>query len=151
MALTVIGVDQATKHWILTVVRLPERRHIDVSAIFDLTMVWNYGVSFGLFRADSAFGRWFLVAFAGIIACGLAVWLARSARWLTAVALGLVLGGAIGNLIDRVRFGAVVDFFDFSALYFPWVFNVADAAISVGVALLFLDVLTTKDEDLAAK
>ena len=70
-----------------------------------------------------------------------AVWLLRAARWTTALAVSLIIGGAVGNLIDRARFGAVVDFLDFSGLYFVWVFNVADAAISVGAVLLLLDQL----------
>jgi signal peptidase II len=77
----------------------------------------------------------------GVIAIGFTIWLFRAERWMTALALSMVVGGAVGNLIDRARFGAVVDFLNFSGLYFPWIFNVADACISVGAAALLLDQL----------
>lgn len=111
---------------------------IEISSIFDFTMVWNRGVSFGIGQSEGLM-RWALVVITVMIAIGFAIWLFRAARSLTALALALVVGGAIGNVIDRVRFGAVVDFFDFSGIYFIWVFNVADAAISVGAVLLFID------------
>lgn len=112
--------------------------HIEISSIFDLSMVWNRGVSFGVGQSDGIM-RWILVLMTVGIAVGFAIWLFRAAgRW-TCVALALVVGGAIGNVIDRIRFGAVVDFLNFSGIYFPWVFNVADAAISVGAVLLFVD------------
>lgn len=146
LAAVVIVLDQLSKYAILEMVRLPERLTVPVLPVFSLTMVWNRGVSFGLFRADAELGRWLLVAFSVAVALALAVWARRVERRLTAVALGLVIGGAVGNLIDRVRFGAVVDFLDFSGLWFPWVFNVADSAITVGVALLLLDSLLTPDK-----
>ena len=104
----------------------------------DFTMLWNRGMSYGLFQSEGI-GRWILAAIMLAIAIGFLVWLVRAeGRWLK-LALALVIGGAFGNLIDRVRFGAVVDFIDANGLYFPWVFNVADAAISVGAVLLFVD------------
>ncbi|WP_291204039.1 signal peptidase II [Hyphomonas sp.] len=104
----------------------------------DFTMLWNRGMSYGLFQTDGI-GRWILAAIMATIAIGFFVWLLKAeGRWLR-LALALVIGGAFGNLIDRVRFGAVVDFIDANGLYFPWVFNVADAAISVGAVLLFID------------
>jgi signal peptidase II len=104
----------------------------------DLTMLWNRGMSYGLFQSEGI-GRWILAAIMLVIALGFLVWLTRAeGRWLK-LALALVIGGAFGNLIDRVRFGAVIDFIDANGLYFPWVFNVADAAISVGAVLLFVD------------
>lgn len=114
---------------------------IEVSPFFDLRMVWNEGVSFGLLTAGSDLERWGLVALQAGIAAFFVWWLRTADRKLTAAALGLVVGGALGNVIDRVQFGAVVDFLDFSALAFPWVFNVADAAINVGAGLLLLDFL----------
>jgi signal peptidase II len=97
-------------------------------------------VSFGLLRADSPAGRWTLVALAAAVIAGLIWWVRKADRPLFAWAIGLVIGGALGNnLIDRARIGRVIDFLDFSGLYFPWVFNVADSAISVGVVLLLLD------------
>jgi signal peptidase II len=140
IAVAVVVLDQLSKFWILDLVKLQDRGSVPVLPVFQLTMVWNPGVSFGLMRADSSSGRWLLVAFAAAIVAGLAFWARRIERPLTALALGLVMGGAIGNnLIDRIRFGAVADFLDFHALWFPWVFNVADSAISVGVVLLLLD------------
>jgi signal peptidase II len=114
---------------------------IEVSSVFDLQMVWNRGVSFGLFRADNDIVRWVLVAAMLVIAGVFARWLMSADRRLTATALGLVIGGALGNVIDRIRFGAVVDFLDFRGLWFPWTFNVADAAISVGAVLLAIDMI----------
>jgi signal peptidase II len=111
---------------------------IELSAVFDLTMVWNRGVSFGTLQSEGMM-RWILVVVTLAIAVGFGVWLSRAGARLTRLALALVVGGAIGNVIDRVRFGAVVDFLDFSGLYFVWVFNVADAAITVGAVLLFID------------
>lgn len=111
---------------------------IELSPIFDLTMLWNRGVSFGALQADG-WTRWLLFFLTTCIAVAFTIWLLRAVRWTTALALSLVIGGAIGNLIDRARFGAVVDFLDFSGIYFFWVFNVADAAISVGAVLLLLD------------
>jgi signal peptidase II len=150
LAAAVIALDQLTKWIVLGPLAFspPECRTmrvgcgaIELSPIFDLTMVWNRGVSFGLFQADSGLGRWLLVAFALAVAAALGLWLARTRRPFAAIALGLVIGGAVGNLIDRARFGAVVDFLDFSGLYFPWVFNVADAAINVGAAFLVLEIV----------
>lgn len=151
LAALVIVLDQLSKFWILEIVRLPERLSIPVLPVFSLTMVWNRGVSFGLLRADEDVGRWLLAAFALAVALGLALWARKAERRWTAIALGLVIGGAVGNLIDRVRFGAVADFLDFSALYFPWVFNVADSAITVGVALLLLDSVLAPDPAKASR
>ena len=122
---------------------------IEISSVFDLSMLWNRGISFGTFQSDGPM-RWVLVLATSGIAIAFLFWLWRAERWLTALSLALVVGGAIGNLIDRVRFGAVVDFLDFSGPWFgatiggwpvgfPWVFNIADAAITVGAVLLFLD------------
>jgi signal peptidase II len=139
VALVVIGLDQAAKWWILNVIDLDHRPAIQVLPFFDLQMVWNQGVSYGLLRADSDVGRWLLVAFALGMTAVLA-YVARGVRRPAMVAiLGLIMGGAVGNVIDRIRFGAVADFLDFHALYFPWVFNVADSAISIGVILFLLD------------
>ena len=120
--------------------------YIHVLPFFDLRMVWNTGVSFGMLRADSGLGRWALVLLSFTIS-GVFVWWLRSAeRRLTALALGLVVGGALGNVIDRIRFGAVADFLDFHGLWFPWVFNVADASITAGAIALGLDWLLHSEE-----
>ena len=142
LAAVVVGLDQASKAWILGPFDLTAKGMVDVLPIFRLTMVWNPGVSFGLLAARGDLGRWLLVAFAAIVVGALALWARRISRPITALAVGLVMGGAIGNnIIDRVRFGAVADFLDFSGIGFKWVFNVADSAISVGVALLLLEML----------
>jgi signal peptidase II len=141
LALAVVALDQASKLWILRVFDLPEKASVPIAGPFHLTMVWNRGVSFGLLRADVDLARWALAAFSIVVAAFLAVWARGATRRTTAVALGLVIGGALGNVIDRIRFGAVADFLDFSRLFFPWIFNVADAAITCGVALLLLDML----------
>lgn len=133
--------DQVSKWWILEQIQLPRLGRIEISPIFDLTMVWNYGVSFGLLKAGSELERWGLVVLSGVISAVFAVWLARAERRLTALALGIVIGGALGNMVDRIRYGAVADFLDFSGLYFPYVFNVADAAITIGAAMLFIDLM----------
>ena len=147
IAAGVLVVDQISKFWVLDVLRLEERGPIAVLPVFQLHMVWNQGVSFGLFRAGSDVMRWVLVAFSVGVVCLLIWWAARQVRRWPAIALGLIIGGAIGNnFIDRVRFGAVVDFLDFGGLHFPWVFNVADSAISVGVALLLLDSLLHRED-----
>jgi signal peptidase II len=140
LAVFVIVADQLSKHWILFVYDLPARFSVPIAGPFSLTMVWNRGVSFGLFRADADLIRWMLAAFSIIVAIVLAVWVRRAERPFMAVGLGLVIGGALGNVIDRIRFGAVADFLDFQRLgFFPWVFNVADSAITIGVVFLLLD------------
>ena len=140
LALFVIIADQLSKHWILFVYDLPSRFSVPIAGPFSLTMVWNRGVSFGLFRADADLVRWLLSAFSIIVAIVLAVWARKTERPFMAIGLGLVIGGALGNVIDRIRFGAVADFLDFQRLgFFPWVFNVADSAITIGVVFLLLD------------
>ena len=139
--------DQLSKWTIASPLRLQERGVIELLPIFDLKWVENYGVSMGFLTADSEMGRWLLVGLTAAIATGVIVWLWREKQRPDAIALGFVLGGAIGNILDRVRFGHVVDFAD---LHFgEWhpflVFNVADAAITVGVLLLVLRALLTRE------
>ncbi|MGH6998231.1 MAG: signal peptidase II [Phenylobacterium sp.] len=142
LAAFVILADQLSKYWILYVYDLPARFSTPIAGPFSLTMVWNRGVSFGLFRAEADLVRWILTLFSIGVAIALAVWVRKAHRPLLGVGLGLVIGGAIGNAIDRIRFGAVVDFLDFQRLgFFPWVFNVADSAITIGVVFLLLDSL----------
>jgi len=138
---SVVALDQASKFWILNVFHLPAKASVEVAGPFHLSMVWNRGVSFGLFRAEVDLTRWALAVFSIVVSILLAVWVRKAHRGLSATALGLVMGGAVGNVIDRIRFGAVADFLDFSRLWFPWIFNLADAAITCGVALLLLDML----------
>ena len=141
LAVVVVILDQVSKAYVTGPLDLPERLRIPVAPpFFVLSAVDNRGVSFGLLRADTPVGRWLLVAFAAMVVGGLAVWAWRQTRLWTSLAVGLIMGGAIGNnLIDRIRFGSVVDFLDFSGIGFRWVFNVADSAITVGVILLLLE------------
>ncbi|MBC6981019.1 signal peptidase II [Caulobacter sp. 17J80-11] len=139
IAASVIVLDQLSKAWILYGVKLRERGFVELTPIFDLRMVWNQGMSFGLGQSGGQFGRWFFTVFAVGVSIAIGWWVRQTtSRW-TAWSLGLVMGGALGNVIDRVRFGKVVDFLDFSGLMFPWVFNVADSAITVGVILLLVE------------
>lgn len=137
IALVVLILDQISKYWVLDVLRLQALGGIDVLPFFRLTFVGNIGVSMGLLAADSDLARWLLTAVTTGIALAVALWLRREKNAVDVAALGLVLGGAIGNILDRVRFGYVVDFLHFFwAQYSFWVFNVADAAITLGVILL---------------
>ena len=146
-ALAVFALDQLVKYWVtgpLGIAQLGDVR--EIVSIFNLRFVPNVGVSLGLLAADSDTMRWGLVAMTGAIAVGVAVWISRERNRQDLIALGLILGGALGNIVDRVRFGYVVDFLDFSGLHFPWVFNVADSGITIGVALLLAETLLTPDK-----
>ena len=143
LALTVIVCDQALKYWVLEVFDLPERASAQVAGPFWLTMVWNKGVSFGVLNIDADWTRWVLSAFSLGVAGALAVWAWKVDRPVLALAVGLIIGGAVGNAIDRLRLGAVTDFIHVTWSWFPWVFNLADSAINIGVALLLWDALTT--------
>jgi signal peptidase II len=119
--------------------------------ILELSFVWNHGISLGLFQQGSAFGRWALVALELAAVLFILIWMSRTRSLPTAVALGLIAGGAVGNAIDRALFGAVVDFLHLHAgtvrwLDFPYIFNVADAGISLGVAILVLESLFVRPE-----
>ncbi len=140
-AAIIIILDQLSKAYILDGLSLREVGRVTVMPpIFNLSYVENTGVSFGLLGGGGA--RWLLSVFSVVVAAGLAWWATQADRRLLISAIGLVIGGAIGNAIDRVRFGYVVDFLDFSGTgVFPWVFNIADSAITVGVILLILDSL----------
>jgi signal peptidase II len=146
VAAGILVADQASKWWILEVAQLPEVGHIPLIAAgplgLDLTMVWNRGVTFGLLSGEGAWHHIVLALLAAAIAGFLLRWMARAENRVTAVALGAVVGGAVGNVIDRVRFGAVVDFVDAHGWGWHWyVFNVADAAIVCGVLALVADAL----------
>jgi signal peptidase II len=142
VAVVTLMLDQASKVWILDILDLPDKFSVPVlPPLLRLTMVWNPGVSFGLLRAGGETGRLLLAAFAAAVVAALGFWARNAVRPLTAIGLGMVMGGAVGNnLVDRLRLGHVADFIDVSGLgFFPWVFNVADSAITVGVVLLILD------------
>ncbi|SDB71708.1 signal peptidase II [Belnapia rosea] len=133
------ALDQGTKWWIAAVVMQPPRM-IPIAPFFNLTFHRNTGVSFGLFAGHGEAGRWALVAVALAVVAMLFVWMARAERAWVGVALGLVAGGAISNVVDRLRHGGVTDFLDFHYAGWHWPsFNLADAAICIGVALLLLD------------
>jgi signal peptidase II len=154
LAVAVIAIDQATKAWILTGLNLPLRGSVQLAGPFYLTMVWNPGVSFvgGFLQAHKEVVRWLLAAFSIGVSVILIAWVRRAERVLFALAIGLVIGGAIGNVVDRIRFGAVADFIDVShLLYFPWIFNVADSAISVGICLLLVDMLRQDGKERAGR
>ena len=141
LAAVLIVADQFTKWIILERVMVPPRI-IPVTDFFNLVLVWNRGVSFGLFSDGDPSQRWILIGVALAVTTALTVWLWRADRWPVALALGLVIGGALGNVIDRLRFGAVADFLDFHVAGFHWpAFNLADSAITMGVVLLVLDSL----------
>jgi signal peptidase II len=147
--LLVLAADQASKWWVLNVLDLPDLRQVVLLPVLNLTMVWNRGVTFGLLNGLGAWGHVILAVIALAVVVALGFWLRRADSKVMAVAIGSIAGAAIGNVIDRVRFGGVVDFIhahintrwgDFSW----YVFNVADAAIVCGVAVLVLESLLGK-------
>jgi signal peptidase II len=139
LAATIAAVDQASKYWLIEVMREAGGR-IEVTSFFNLVMVWNRGISFGLFQSDET-GRWLLVALTVAIMIGLVIWLWREDRLLTRLGIAGILGGALGNVIDRASSrAAVADFFDAHLMGYHWpAFNVADMAISISVAILIWD------------
>jgi len=145
LAIVIIVFDQITKWIALFGLNLGENP-ITVTSFFNLVLVWNRGVSFGMFNNAGAYGPLILSGIAIAVVLGLLYWLRQAENKLTVMALGLVIGGALGNVIDRFRFGAVVDFLDFHIAGYHWpAFNVADAAICVGAVLLLLDGLLTPE------
>ena len=142
--LIVLAVDQVSKWWVLNVLDLPELRQVVLLPVLNLTMVWNRGVTFGLLNGLGAWGHVLLAIVSLAVVAALGIWLRRAESAVVAIAVGAIAGGAIGNVIDRVRFGAVVDFIH-AHVDSPWgdlswyVFNVADAAIVCGVAALIID------------
>jgi len=149
VALCVFGLDQLVK-WIVTgslgINQVGDQLYI--LPFFQFTYTQNIGISLGLLNATTPVGRWMLVALTSAIAIGVAYWIGREKNRTDQVALGMVLGGALGNILDRVRFGYVVDFADLHFGDFrPFlVFNVGDAAISIGVVILLLRAFLTRKE-----
>ena len=138
-ALLVVLLDQFTKQWILTVLPRPGDG-FRVTRFFNIVLAWNTGVSFSLFNNAGAANGVIFSLLAAIIVLVLLFWLWRARNGLIAVAIGLVVGGAIGNVIDRLRLGHVVDFLDFHAGLWHWPdFNVADSAVCIGVGLMLID------------
>ena len=142
VALATFILDQASKLYLLFVDPLSQREPVRLAPFLDLIVVWNRGISYGLFQQHTEFGRWALVALSVAAAVGLLVWLRRAGTPLLAAALGLIVGGAVGNAVDRVAYGAVFDFVHVHVGQFSWyVFNIADAAIVAGVVGLLYDSL----------
>jgi signal peptidase II len=138
--LAVLVFDQITKWWVQAV--LPPYERVAVLPVFNLTLVFNPGAAFSFLSNAGGWQRWFFIGLASVISIGLIVWLVRLSRGerLLATGLALVIGGAIGNLVDRILLGHVVDFLDFHAAGYHWpAFNLADSAITVGVGLLLWD------------
>ncbi|MGE4372636.1 MAG: signal peptidase II [Xanthobacter sp.] len=138
-AILVLILDQATKVWALTTLQNIPGGMIRLTPFLDIVALWNYGISYGLFQQGDT-GRWVLVGIKVVAVVAFAIWLTRTRRGADAVALGLLIGGALGNAIDRVIYGAVFDFISLHALGYHWyVFNVADIAVVVGVIVLLVD------------
>jgi signal peptidase II len=137
VAALVLAVDQVSKAWIVRVAGITGSGPA-IPGPLRLTLVDNTGISYGLLQGGDV-TRWALAAFALAVSGALAVWAWRSEKLVTAIGLGLILGGALGNVADRVLHGAVVDFLDARAIGFPWIFNPADSAITVGIILLLAE------------
>ena len=149
--LAAVALDQAHKWWMLTIYRIAERGRVALTPFLDLVYVKNIGISYSLFDQDSYAGQIMLAAFGVVASLALWVWLARGgSNRLLAVSLGLIIGGALGNAIDRVVLGGVADFFSLHAFGFYWyVFNIADVAIVAGVIGLLYDSFLTSRKDAA--
>jgi signal peptidase II len=142
IAALVVLLDQAQKAWMLYVYDIGAKGTVALTPFFDLVLVWNQGISYGLLPQQGALGRGGLILFAFGASLALAVWLARITSPLAAASIGLIIGGAIGNAIDRIAYGAVADFFSLHAFGFEWyVFNIADTAIVAGVLGLLYESL----------
>ncbi|NYT43085.1 signal peptidase II [Sphingomonas sp. R-74633] len=146
-AAAALGVDQLAKWLVAYPLGLRARGVIEVLPVFNLRWEQNFGVSMSFLTADGPLGRWLLVALTGAIALGVGVWLWRNPQRPDAIALGLILGGALGNISDRLRFGYVVDFLDlhFGAWRPFLIFNTADCAISIGVVILLARALLVRE------
>ena len=155
-ALVVFVADQVSKYWVVHVLNLDRVRAIDVFPPYlNFRMAWNEGINFGLFAGSGDIMRWILIALALVISAWIIRWMRRDRPGrLVQISAGLVVGGAIGNVIDRVIYGAVADFLNMSCCGFenPWSFNVADIAIFVGAfGLILLAGDPPKDRDAASK
>jgi signal peptidase II len=145
-AVAALVLDQASKLWLLFVFDIARRGAVQVTPFFDLVLAWNVGISFGWFQSESPAAQIILMLIKAVAVIVLAIWMARSRTLLATIALGLIIGGAIGNAIDRFAYGAVVDFalfhLDIGGKTYNWyVFNLADVAIVAGVAALLYDSL----------
>lgn len=137
---SVFILDQLTKHWILTIHGMEPGLISAPLPLFNLVLVWNRGISFGMLNTHPEWMPWILLGMTSLLTLALCIWLKRTTRRYTQFGLAFVIGGALGNIVDRIRFGAVVDFLDFhwGTLHWP-AFNIADSAIFVGVVFLLWD------------
>jgi len=139
LSLVIFALDATSKWWLISEFDIAAVSPLEITPFFDLVMVWNPGISFGLLHAGSFAQTVMLIIAATLLVLVLLVWLARSDGQINSLALGLVIGGAAGNIIDRAINGAVADFFSFHVAGFHWpAFNVSDMAISVGVVILLV-------------
>jgi signal peptidase II len=150
VAVVAAAIDQAAKLWLLFVFDLGARGIVTLTPFLDLVLIWNTGISYGLLRQEGPLGQWVLLALKAVAVVLLWIWLARTSSRLTALSLGLIIGGAIGNAIDRLAYGAVADFVLFhvttASFSFKWyVFNLADVAIVAGVIGLLYETLVGGD------
>lgn len=144
VAILALAADQAHKYWMIQVYRIAERGRVEITSFFDLVMIWNRGISYGLLQQDGITGRVVLMVFSVAAVTVLYLWMCNAASRLVAVSLGLIIGGALGNIADRIMHGAVADFFSFHyAGYYWYIFNLADVAITAGVIGLIIDWLIT--------
>jgi signal peptidase II len=140
LAALAFGIDQTFKWWMLSVFDIADREPVEVLPVFDLVLAWNRGISYGWLSSHAATAQWLLSALSLAVSLALWLWIARTRQPVTAAALGLVIGGALANALDRMVYGAVADFFHFHWGEFSWyVFNIADMAIVVGIAALLYE------------
>ena len=140
LALVVLLIDQGSKQWLLRGYDIAARQPVRLAAVLDIVLAWNKGISYSLFTTDSRYGPWILLAVTLAVTAVLIVWLWRATTPISAVALGMLIGGALGNATDRFVYGAVVDFVYFHVGSFSWyIFNAADCAIVAGVVLLLFE------------
>lgn len=143
IALLTAAADQSVKAWIISGLELPVVGSISFWGPIRFTLVRNQGVSFGFLQGTGFLARWLLVIFSLSVVIALAIWIRGAVRLIRSIGVGLIIGGAIGNLVDRARYGSVIDFIDAQKMFFPWVFNLADTAITIGIGLLILESVRT--------
>ena len=144
LAALILAADQGTKYWVLHGAHLTDGHTMTLLPILNLVLVWNHGITFGMFQNNGS--KLILAALATGVIIALIMWLWRSKGWLRVLSIGAIAGGAIGNVADRLHYGAVVDFIQvhLGGLYFPYIFNIGDSAICCGVAALMVESLLTR-------
>ena len=143
----IVAADQLTKHWAFEALFLPNTS-FKVSSFLNLVPVWNRGVSFGILSQSGDMMPMIITIITALITICLIIWLIKAQKLITKVSLSFIIGGAIGNIIDRVEYGAVIDFLDFHAFGLHWpAFNIADASIITGLCLLVWTILLAERDD----